>query len=155
MTMLNSLLATLLLIGVGACTSTQPAYGPSANDRSTGYSDRAIEEGRYRVTYRDRSEEGARNGALRRAAEITLANGADWFQITNAYSEGSDRSSKPSVGIGGHTGSYGSGVGLGVSIPLGGSTRAEHSFEFITGSGAPTEGSDTYNARSVLGLASE
>lgn len=137
-----------------ACAS-DPSYGPAANSNSFGYSDRAIEEGRYRVTYRARSEAEARDGALRRAAEIALAQGGDWFQIVHAYSEGSASRPRTSVGIGGHSGSSGSGVGVGIgmSFPLGGGSSYEHSFEFIVGSGERPEGGDVYDARSLFQVA--
>ena len=143
-----------LILGLGACTTSQP-YGPASSDRAQGYSERAIEDGRYRVTYRATSQMSARDGALRRAAELTVAQGGEWFQITNSYSDEVERRSGPSVGIGGSTGSRHSGVGVGISLPLGGSSMTEHSIEFVIGEGDKPEGADAYDAESVLGAAGE
>ncbi|TNE36722.1 MAG: hypothetical protein EP347_10275 [Alphaproteobacteria bacterium] len=144
----------VLIVALSACAS-DTGYGPATSDSSSGYSQKSLEEGRYRVTYRARSMEAARDGALRRAAEITLGDGAEWFQIVHAYSEGSSTGPRTSVGIGGHSGGGGSGVGVGIGMtfPLsGGTTTHEHSFEFITGSGERPEGGDVYDARSLLSV---
>ncbi|TNE58193.1 MAG: hypothetical protein EP340_06410 [Alphaproteobacteria bacterium] len=150
-----SLAFTLALtMALSACASEAP-YGPAASSASSGYTQKSLEEGRYRVTYRARTAEAARDGALRRAAEITLGDGAEWFQIVHAYSEGTAAQPRTSVGIGGHSGGGGSGVGVGIgmSFPLGGGSSYEHSFEFIVGSGERPEGGDVYDARSLFRVA--
>jgi hypothetical protein len=151
MTRIQLLLGVTLSLGMASCASTE-TYGPAADDRKSGYSERTIEDGRYRVTYRARTMEEARDGALRRAAELTLAGGGTWFQVTNAYSDEEENRSRPSVSIGGSTGSHHSGVGIGLGFPLGGSSgSAEHSLEFVTGDGDRPEGGMVYDAASVLG----
>jgi len=149
----HCLLVGLALV-LSACT-TSAAYGPAAGERSQGYSERAIEDGRYRVTYRARNVNDARDGALRRAAELTSEQGGEWFQITNSYTDETDSRSGTSVGIGGSTGSHHSGVGVGISLPLGGSSSSEHSIEFVIGEGDRPEGGDVYDARGVLAAGGE
>lgn len=138
-----------------ACATTAP-YGPAAKDGAKGYSEQAIENNRYRVSYRDNSVEAARANALRRAAEITLANDADWFRVVNAFNdEFETRSSGSSVSIGGSTGSRGRssvGVGLGISLPLGGGSSGPvtHVLEILTGTGEKPAEADVYEASAVL-----
>jgi len=122
---------------VSACATSVP-YGPAAKDGAKGYSVLPIENNRFRITYKDNSMDLARSRALRRAAELTLEKGDDWF----------------SVSIGGASGSGGRssvGVGLGVSLPLGGSSGpVEHVLEIVTAPGAKPDNPDAYNASEVL-----
>lgn len=78
--------AILLVAGLAltACASA-PDYTEARNDRSSGYSETQIEADRYLVRYRVRSDEleEARTLALRRAAEITLLNGYQTFEIVS------------------------------------------------------------------------
>lgn len=139
-----------------ACATTVP-YGPAAKDGAKGYSELAIENNRYRVSYRDNSVESARANALRRAAEITLEQDADWFRIVNAYNDdlSESRSGGTSVSIGGSTGSRGRssvGVGIGIGLPLGGGSSGPvtHVLEILTGTGEKPADAEVYDARSVL-----
>ena len=81
--MMKSWLAASALLALGACATSVP-YGPAASDGAKGYSVLPIENNRFRITYKDNSMELARSRALRRAAEITLEQGDDWFQIVTA-----------------------------------------------------------------------
>jgi len=133
-----------------ACASPV-TYGPATGADTVGYSETAIESDRYRVTFRGGEPATAYDYALLRAAELTLAQGHDWFRVTNAFSgeEGGGRSGT-GISIGGSTGSYGSGVGVGIGFPLGGTSRiAVQTFEIILGSGPKPEGADVYDAKSV------
>ena len=148
------LLAASLLLG--ACATDTP-YGAAESSRAKGYMEQPIESNRYRVSYRDQSAETARSRALRRAAEITLNQGAEWFQVVNAYDDGFEtgRSGGTSVSIGGATGSRGRssvGVGLGISLPLGGGRTGPvtHVLEIITGSGEKPADPNVYDADEVL-----
>lgn len=142
---------------MAACATT-PSYGPAKSDRGEGYLSQQIEAGRYRVSYTDRDPVRARNMALLRASEITLADGKDWFEITHegADSELSGRSGGgTSVSIGGSAGSggySGVGVGIGIGLPLGGSGSAgmtTHTMEIVTGAGPKPDKGEAYDARSV------
>ena len=143
-----------IIFSLASCASPV-VYGPAKNTASNGYYDTAIESNRYRVSFRGGSEETAYDYALLRAAELTLASGAEWFMVTNASSnENYADNSGPNVSVGGSVGSYGShtatGLGLGIGFPLGGSTRnAVQSLEIITGTGPKPEGANVYDAKST------
>lgn len=152
--MIRSATALALLVFTAACATSVP-YGPALKDGAKGYAVQPIESNRFRVSYTDTSSESARTRALRRAAETTKEQGADWFQIVSAYDdENAPKRSGSSISIGGGTSSGGrSGVGLGVGIgfPLGGSSGATtHVLEIITGSGDKPEGAHVYTADDVL-----
>jgi len=155
MTRLTGLTATFaaaLAITTG-CASPVP-YQAAERAGGFGYTSQQIESGRYSLTYRDRDSADARTNALRRAAELTLEAGADWFRIVNAYQdvEGGGGGSSVSIGGTGGSGGYSSvGVGIGVALPLGGgSTPTTQGLEIVMGTGeAPGEG-DVYVAADVL-----
>ncbi len=142
-----------------AACATAPSYGPARSERGEGYLSQQIETGRYRVSYTDKDPVRARNMALLRASEITLADGKDWFQITH---EGADADypgrsgGGTSVSIGGSAGSggySGVGVGIGIGFPLGGSSgsagKTTHTMEIVTGAGSKPDKPEAYDARSV------
>ena len=115
-----------------------------------------IEPGRYRVTFR--GGPGApmaqvADYALLRAADLTLADGYDWFRVVDRYAaqSGYDSGPRVSVGAGGGSGSYGSslGVGLGTSFNLGGGPAMTQTLEILMGRGAPPVGGEVYNAAEV------
>lgn len=147
-------IAVSALALLGACATSAP-YGPATSASAKGYSVVPIENNRFRVTYRDSTMELARSRALRRAAEVTIDQGADWFQVVTAYSDtGELAGGGSSVSIGGSTGSSGRssvGLGVGIALPLGGSSGpVEHVMEFITGSGPKPPNPDAYDASDVL-----
>lgn len=150
--MKRSLSAIALCAGLAAC-ATNPGYGPADTASDYGYRSQVIEDGRYRVSYRGQSLAAAEDGALRRAAELATERGADWFTVVSRAADGGQvRAGGPTVGIGGSTGGRRSGVGLGVSLPLGGQRSAPVtvSLEVVTGEGFKPAGPQTYDARSVL-----
>ena len=140
------------------CASSPVPYGPAFDRNDFGYSVQAIESNRFRVSYRGKDATSAQTYALRRAAEVTVENRAEWFRVVNRYAEQDPRSGGrgSSISIGGGTGSGGmrGGVGLGVGIgfPLGGQSSIEttESLEIITGSGPKPADAEVYDARSVL-----
>ncbi|MCI4644093.1 MAG: hypothetical protein MRY64_04860 [Hyphomonadaceae bacterium] len=70
-----------------AACATGPDYGPARSSGGEGYSSQQIEANRYRVSYTgdlNDSAQDVRDRALLRAAELTLENGGDWFEITSA-----------------------------------------------------------------------
>lgn len=147
-------LALSALALVTACATSVP-YGPAARDGAKGYMVQPIENNRFRISYTDNSIELARDRALRRAAEITLEQSADWFLVVNAYSDtGELRGGGTSVSVGGATGSSGRssvGVGLGIGFPIGGSSGpSTHVLEIITGSGEKPADENAYDADDVL-----
>ncbi len=140
---------------LAACV-TAPVYGPAKSARGEGYLSQQIEQGRHRVSYTDRDPVRARNMALLRAAEITLTEGKDWFEITNESvdSEGGARSGGPSISVGGSAGSggySGVGVGIGIGFPFGGASfgTTTQALEIVTGAGTKPDKPEAYDARSV------
>ena len=142
------------LIATGCATTTD--YGAAQREGAKGYAVQPIENNRYRVSYRDNDAETARTRALRRAAEVTLENGATWFQIVNAYDDEYRTAQRggSSVSIGGSSGSRGRtsvGVGLGISLPLGGgSAPVTHVLEILTGTGEKPSAARVYDAEDVV-----
>lgn len=141
-------------LALAGCATAPSGYGPALSAGGIGYTEQKVEIDRYRVTYRDRSLPQAEDGALRRAAELTLAGGFDWFTVVTRRSGRDDRGwgVRPSVGIGGSTGGRRGGVGVGVQLPLGRMTPEEVTvlMEIRMGLGVGPAGNQTYNARSVL-----
>jgi len=105
------------------CVATGPSnYGPAANSKF-GYSESKIEQNRYRVSYRGSGGDSAdrvENLALRRAAELTLQEGYEWFRVVSRDLNG-ERRGGVSVGGGVGSGSIGrrSSVGVGVGGDFG------------------------------------
>lgn len=139
-----------------ACAATGPtAYGP--DDGKFGYSDTQIESDRYRIVYRGSG--GMPPGvvedfALRRAAELTLENGYDWFRVVARDVAGEERGGV-GIGAGFGTGSVGrrSGVGVGVGGnvgQVGAQTYFTVRMEVLMGEGASPEDGAVYNASSIL-----
>ena len=116
----------------------------------------AIPANRSKRADTDSSPSKARDRALLRAAELTLLEGSDWFEITSSFAERSEdsRSGGSSVSIGGSSGSRGHssvGVGVGIGIPLGGgnSGSVTEVLEIVTGKGDKPDLPSVYDARSV------
>lgn len=151
---MKHLLIALGSLTLAACASS-PAYGPAAKEGAMGYSSQQIEAGRHRVAFTDADAGKARNMALLRAAEITLMEGKDWFEVTSEYADTEQgRGGGSSISIGGGSGSYGRsssvGVGVGFGIPLGGASgKTTAVLEIVTGAGPKPDKSAVYDARSV------
>ena len=153
------LILTALLLT--ACASTPTIYGPAGSgERAIGYSDYQIENDRWRISFTagsDLSRAEAERLAIRRAAEITLANGYDWFIIANreSFADGNqDSPVRTGVSVGGAVGSGGfrsSGVGVGISLGGGQERRTEVVIEIVAGSGEPPAGAQVYDAAVILG----
>lgn len=149
-------IAVSALALLGACATSTP-YGPATSANAKGYTVLPIENNRFRITYKDSSEDLARTRALRRAAEITLERGDDWFQVVNAYTDAGELAGGggTSVSIGGSGGSSGRssvGVGVGIALPLGGGSSGpvEHVLEIVTSPGPKPNNPHAYDAEDVL-----
>ncbi|PWE17435.1 hypothetical protein DDZ18_07075 [Marinicauda salina] len=152
--------AGFLAVLLAACAATQTVYGPAADtERAIGYSEQRIESDRWRVSFTagpDASAATAERLALRRAAELTLESGNEWFEIVRRASDREGSGDSPvSVGgaVGGAVGSGGyssSGVGLGVSFSPGRERRTTITLEIIAGSGEAPARPSVYDAREVL-----
>jgi hypothetical protein len=148
------ILLSLAAIGLTAC-QTPTVYGPAASASAVGYSETAIEQGRWRVTFHGGSgADAARVGdlALLRAADLTLAQGYDWFRVTDRYDQ-AQPSGGPYVSLGGGGGGFGRGsaVGVGgdVGFDLSGGPKLTRTLDILMGKGAAPADADVYDARQV------
>jgi hypothetical protein len=74
-----------IVLGLGACASA-PKYAPADSADDYGHYSSKLEEARYRIVYNGRSSTGStatRDYALLHAAELTLREGYDWFEIVD------------------------------------------------------------------------
>ncbi len=142
---------------LAACAATGPAaYGPAGAD-NFGYSETKIEDDRYRVVYRGSGgmpPEIVEDYALRRAAELTLAGGYDWFRVVSRDMTGEERGGA-NIGLGFGTGSYGrrSGASVGVGGNVGNVGAQEYftvRMEVLMGEGDAPEDGGAYDALSVI-----
>lgn len=83
-----------IALALSACATGYrgPVYEPARSVNDEGYSEVRIDDNYYRVQFRtDYNEPGlAQEWAMRRAAELTLQNRYDWFQVlrrSRAYSD--------------------------------------------------------------------
>ncbi|MEX2494545.1 MAG: hypothetical protein WD448_00570 [Woeseia sp.] len=80
-------LVALVIVGViGACASHSPRYLPADHADDYGYYSTRLGEARYRIVFNGDSRTGvntARDYALLRAAELTMQEGYDWFEIVD------------------------------------------------------------------------
>jgi hypothetical protein len=139
--------------GLAACT-TPTDFGPAAPyARASGFWDMRIEPGRFRVSYRGGS--GAppalvQDYTLLHAADLTVAEGYDWFRVVGRYGEVQGPAVSSSLSVGGASFGRHSAVGLGFGIPLGDTgPQLTDTFEIILGKGARPEGVNVYGAREV------
>jgi hypothetical protein len=149
-------------LGLSACASLAP-YGAQQGPSGQGYSEQRIESNRYRVTYNGVGAPGpVADYALLRAAELTTAQGYDWFEVTQRWVDGRPDSAggfRPSLGVGygsgRSSGSYGSysssGVGVGVGLNFSGPSPTSTSLEVVMGRGAKPDRPEVYDARGVAG----
>ena len=88
----HPLLVLAALAALGGCMSATPyqAFAPGRG----GYSDERLGDNRYRVVFAGNeatSAEAVGNGLLRRAAELAVDQGADWFRVSQQATEGEVR----------------------------------------------------------------
>ena len=147
-------------LGLSACASLAP-YGAQQGPSGQGYAEQRIESNRFRVTYNGVGAPGpVADYALLRAAELTTAQGYDWFEVTQRWTDGRLDSAggvRPSVGIGYGSGSYRgggrrystSGVGVGVGLNFSGPSPTSTSLEILMGRGPRPDRPEAYDARGV------
>ncbi len=147
-------------LALSACASLAP-YGPQIGPGGQGYAEQRIESNRFRVTYSGVGAPGpVADMALLRAAELTTAEGYDWFEVTQRWLDGRPDSAggmQPSLGVGygsgrssGRYGSYStSGVGVGVGLNFSGPSPTSTTLEVVMGRGARPDRPNAYDARGV------
>lgn len=140
---------------LSAC-ATPTLYQPAAAPGAQGYSEMALEDRRYRVSFRsggDTTLEASRDLALRRAADLTLEHGYEWFAVTGRISEPAVGGGGPrfSLGLGGADFGSSSAIGGGVGVGFGGRSQTGYvtTLEIVMGAGPKPESPDAYDARSV------
>lgn len=153
---MRCLLPILLALSLAACAGGAPTRYAPADGSGRGWSEMKIESDRFRIRFAaggDTSFREAEDYALRRAAEITLREGGDWFLVVTRAREGNDRDP---VDVGGSFsqtwGSGGfraSGVGVGVRID-GSAGEKEVMLEILVRSGERPADANAYDARAVL-----
>ena len=152
---LTAAVAVALLLG--GCATAPTVYQAATAPEAVGYTDYRVEPGRWRVTFR--GGDGAppqqvADYALRRAAELTIREGYDWFEITERSGELRPPKTRSSISIGSGGGDFGRhggiGVGLGTSFDLSGGPSATRSIEILMGHGHKPDGADAYDAGGVL-----
>ncbi|MDP3406080.1 MAG: hypothetical protein Q8S03_15435 [Brevundimonas sp.] len=158
--MIRAAVAIAAALSLGACASLAP-YGPQRGPGGQGFSEQRIENDRFRVTYSGVGAPGpVADMALLRAAELTLDQGHDWFEVTQRYIDGRPDSAggvRPnvSVGYGSGSGRYGgrryssSGVGVGVGLNFSGPSPTSTLLEIRLGRGARPDDREAYDAREV------
>ena len=146
----------LAALALSACATPQPTlYQAAVSPHGVGYSEYRIEPGRYRITFR--GGPGAppaqvADFALLRAADLALADGYDWFRISDRFMTGEpDHSPRVSLGFGGGNGGWHSGaaVGVGTSFSVGAGATVASTLEVVMGKGPRPPGPDVYDARGV------
>ncbi|MDB5481515.1 MAG: hypothetical protein JWO83_2568 [Caulobacteraceae bacterium] len=153
---MKAIAVTLLCLGLAAC-ETPTLYQAAARPEAVGYSELRIEPGRYRVTFQGGDGAPApqiEDYAMRRAAEITLRDGYDWFEIVDRSGQMAPPHSSSAISIGGGGADFGRGggvgLGLGAAFPLSGGPRITRSLEIFCGRGPRPPQPNAYDARGVL-----
>lgn len=143
----------LLALSVAAC-ATPTVYAPAASPTAVGFSEGQIEANRWRVTFRGGTDADPRRAydlALRRAAELTMGQQNDWFEVVDRRTDVAPGSGPTfSIGLGGGSFGRGGGLGGGVGTNLGGpGTQSTVTLEVLMGRG-PKPSPTAYDARSLL-----
>lgn len=147
-------LLSLAALSLAAC-ATPTVYQPSARPGAVGYSEYRLEPGRYRVTFHGgngASPQQVMDYALIRAADLAIAEGYDWFRVSDRFVRGEGgRGPDLSLGVGGM--SFGrhsaTGVGVGTGFDLSGGPQMEATIEVMMGRGPKPAGLDVYDARAL------
>lgn len=149
--------ALVLTVGLALTACTRPTPYQPAVDRY-GYTEQQLESDRFRVTFTGNSatpRDTVENYLIFRAAELTLAQGADHFLVTERMVEGLTdyRYSGgpyfyPSIGFGSHGGWFGGvATGLGTGYAR---TRYVSSATILLGKGDTPPDPSAYDAREIV-----
>jgi len=152
---MRAMVAALFCLGLAAC-ATPTRYEAAARPGAVGYSEVRIEPGRYRVTFQGGDgapAEQIEDDVMRRAADIALRDGFDWFEVVDRSGEEQPPHTSSAISIGGGSGGGfsggGVGVGVGAAFPLSGGPRVSRSVEILCGKGPRPLGGNVYDARDV------
>ena len=98
---IQTMLIAVLALFMAACSSTT-TYQPAEKRGGYGYTETELGKDRYRVTFTGNTvtdKETVNDYALLRAAELTLQQGYDWFQLVNRDTESKSRTSSTISGV--------------------------------------------------------
>lgn len=155
---MKHLILTPAILLMAACASGPEPYQHAETTKARGAYVLPIEDNRLRISYRAKDAGTSRQYALLTAAEETLSRGAEWFRVTNAYTDEPERDARSggtSISIGGSTGSRGRssvGIGVGIGLPIGGGSgggESVHALEIVIGSGTKPDDPEVYDAAQV------
>lgn len=153
--MRHLILAAVAALTLTACETPQPTIYQPVSAQGVGFSEMRIEPGRYRVTFRAGAGAPpmqAQDFALRRAADLAVADGFDWFRVYGR-DMGFVGGNGPRIGLGVGGASFGRGSAVGGSVGtgfnLGGGPAPVATLEVVMGKGAKPGGPDVYDARGV------
>jgi hypothetical protein len=81
-------LALVVMVGLSACATAAPSFTPfqAAVPGKFGFTEQRIEAARYRVIFEGNSRttrQRVEDSLLLRAANVTLENGYDWFEVVS------------------------------------------------------------------------
>ncbi len=149
----GGLISVLML----AACATPTVYQPAQTVSAVGFREAPLEDRRFRISFRtgdDAGPDAARDLALRRAAELTLERGHEWFMVADRHTEPARGGGGPrfSLGLGGADYGRRSAVGGGVGVGFGGASQSGYvaTLEVVLGEGPRPGGVDVYDARDVL-----
>ncbi len=151
MIIIRPLVSAFVAITLAACATATP-YKPL--EKGEGYAEQKIESNRYRITFNGNSrttKQMVENFMLYRAAEITLANGGQYFVMTDQNTEADTRYTQVFNGVGGDVfatrGLLGVGIGVSNSIP---STEYQAQADVLIYKGKkPDNNPKAYDARQI------
>lgn len=143
-------------LAISACATAPTLFQPATGPNAVGFSDYRIEPGRYRVTFRGgpgAPPEQVADFALLRAADLAIADGYDWFRVSDRLLRQAGRDTGPRVSVGTGGSSFGRhsavGLGVGASFDLGDGPALSETIEVLMGKGPRPAGADVYDARAV------
>ena len=150
-------LLVLAALSLAACATTPTVYQPATGPGVMGYVETPIEHDRWRVSFRGAGGtdiQRVSDLALRRAAELTLAKGYDWFCIVGRDASGAPGGVRPNVSFGFGGADFGGasavGAGAGVGFDLSAPRPVTVTLEVLMAHGPTPRQPDTYDAREVL-----
>lgn len=151
---------SLTAASLAGCASAPTVYQAATPANPIGYSEYRIEPGRYRITFQggaSAAPQQVMDLALRRAADLAIAEGYDWFQVSDRSVRPTSSSSggpRMSFGVGGASfGGHSSvGMGVGTGFDLGGGNSygsPAASIEVLMGKGRKPDSVDAYDAHAL------
>ena len=151
---------TVLALSLAACATAPTVYQPATSANPIGYSEYRIEPGRYRITFQGGASappQQVMDFAIMRAADLAIADGYDWFRVSDRFQRptgGGSSGPRFSVGVGGASfgrhSAVGMGVGTGFDLGGGGDYGASAAtIEVFMGKGPKPASVDVYDARAV------